>query len=212
MFPLSCGSLLLCWLPLVFFCFVISANALGWIMLERARFNRAALSCNMTLKCTGLGSGSLNQPCEAPTTADILKCVGCCLPQRRPLFFASLRALRNNRDKYSTESPHVTSLRGSRAHCVNAYTGSTGRCPMPAIDDWAGARSVCKFTHGKHFPLPGDPTLRSGGGRFSVQIHTPNALIVKWRVRACPLYDPAFSSLVCEKLGRKASIVKWRCF
>ena len=85
-------------------------------------------------------------------------------------------------------------------------------CSAKRVDDRVGAGSVCKFTHGKHFPLPTDPTLRSGGGRFSVQIHTPNALIVKWRVRACPLYDPAFSSLVCEKLGRKASIVKWRCF
>mgnify|MGYP001493411051 CR=1 FL=1 len=85
-------------------------------------------------------------------------------------------------------------------------------CSAKRVDDRVGAGSVCKFTHGKHFPLPTDPTLRSGGGRFSVKIHTPNALIVKWRVRACPLYDPAFSSLVCEKLGRKASIVKWRCF
>ena len=38
-------------------CFVIYANVLGWIMLERARFNRAALSCGMTLNCTGLGRG-----------------------------------------------------------------------------------------------------------------------------------------------------------
>ena len=46
--------------------------------------------------------------------------------------------------------------------------GPVGRCPASRLDGRAGAGSMCKFTHGTHFPLPGYPTLRSGGGGFNV--------------------------------------------